>query len=49
LTGGRDTDAECGGTVDWPLDVDPSKFLGLWLAQNLNKRDDFAVTPVVGW
>jgi porin len=29
-SGGIDTDAEYGGKVDWILDVDVSKFLGLW-------------------
>ena len=35
-TGGRDTGAEYGGKVDWILDVDVSKFVGLWPALLFN-------------
>jgi len=35
-TGGQDTGTEYGGTVDWFLDVDLTKFVGLWPGLSIN-------------
>jgi len=51
-TGGQDTGTEYGGTVDWLLDVDLTKFVGLWpgLSVNLHANTRFgnSVQPNAG-